>query len=58
MTSMEQALAGMWRSRDIKNRPYLMINDVRSYFAEAPEELQIGGQSLPIHVCANEFTLR
>lgn len=58
MTVMEQALVGLWRSREKQNRPYLLINDVRGYFSDAPIELTIDGQKLPVHVCANEFTLR
>ena len=58
MTAMQQALTGMWRTRDKQNWPYLLVNDVRGYFAEAPSELVIDGQHLPIHVCANEFLLR
>jgi hypothetical protein len=58
MTAMEQALAGMWRSRDKQNRPYLLVNDVRGYFAEAPAELRVDGQQIPVHDCANEFSLR
>ena len=57
MTAMEQALAGMWRSRDLK-KFYLLVNDVRGYFAEAPAELRVDGQAIPVHVCANEFSLR
>lgn len=58
MIAVEQALAGMWRNREKSNRPYLLVNDVRGYFAEAPTELQADGQQLPVHVCANEFSLR
>ena len=49
MTAMEQALAGMWRSRDLK-KFYLLVNDVRGYFAEAPAELRVDGQAIPVHV--------
>lgn len=58
MTAMEQALAGMWRSREKQKLPYLLVNDVRGYFAEAPTELLVDGQVIPVHVCANEFSLR
>ena len=34
MTAMDQALAGMWRSREKQKLPYLLVNDVRGYFAE------------------------
>ena len=45
MTAMEQALAGMWRSREKQKLPYLLVNDVRGYFADAPAELrQVRGQ--------------
>lgn len=57
MTAMEQALAGMWRNRD-QRKFYLLVNDVRGYFAEAPTELLVDGQTIPVHVCANEFSLR
>lgn len=57
MTAMEQALAGMWRSRDLK-KFYLLVNDVRGYFFDAPDELLVDGQAIPVHVCANEFSLR
>ena len=55
MTAMEQALAAMWRSRDAK-KPYLLVNDVRGYFAEAPAELLVDGQAIPVH--APRFGLR
>lgn len=58
MTAMEQALAGMWRSREKQKLPYLLVNDVRGYFSEAPTELRVDGQAIPVHVCANEFSLR
>ncbi|MCY9666476.1 PglZ domain-containing protein [Paenibacillus alginolyticus] len=58
MTAMEQALAGMWRTRDKQKLPYLLVNDVRGYFAEAPAELQVDGHQIPVHVCTNEFSLR
>lgn len=58
MTAMEQALAGMWRSRVKQKLPYLLVNDVRGYFAEARAELRVDGQTIPVHVCANEFSLR
>ena len=58
MTAMEQALAGMWRSREKQKLPYLLVNDVRGYFAEAPAELRVDGKPIPVHVCANEFGLR
>lgn len=58
MNAMEQALAGMWRSREKQKLPYLLVNDVRGYFAEAPAELLVDGQAIPVHVCANEFGLR
>lgn len=58
MTTMEQALLGIWRNRDKKNRPYLLVNDVRGYFAEAPSELVVDGERIPVHVCPNEFSLR
>jgi hypothetical protein len=58
MTAMEQALADMWRSREKQKLPYLLVNDVRGYFAEAPAELQVDGQAILVHVCANEFSLR
>ena len=41
MTAMEQALADMWRSREKQKLPYLLVNDVRGYFAEAPAELLV-----------------
>ena len=46
MTAMEQALTGMWRSREKQKLPYLLVNDVRGYFAEAPTELQVDGQAI------------
>jgi hypothetical protein len=58
MTVIEQALAGMWRTREKSERPYLLINDVRGYFADAPEKLMVDGHALPVQVCANEFALR
>lgn len=58
MIAMEQALTGMWRSREKQNQPYLLVNDVRGYFVEAPTELLIDGQIIPVHVCANEFSMR
>lgn len=58
MTAMEQALAGIWRSREKPKLPYLLVNDVRGYFAEAPAALRVDGQVIPVHVCANEFSLR
>ena len=58
MTAIEQALAGMWRSREKHKLSYLLVNDVRGYFAEAPAELGVDGQAIPVHVCANEFGLR
>lgn len=58
MTAMEQALAAMWRRREKPRLPYLLVNDVRGYFAEAPTELLVDGQTIPVHVCANEFGLR
>jgi len=58
MTAMEQALAGMWRSHEKQKLPYLLVNDVRGYFAEAPAELLVDGQAIRVHVCANEFSLR
>jgi len=58
MTATEQALADMWRSRDKQKLPYLLVNDVRGYFAEAPSELWVDGQQILVHVCANEFSLR
>jgi hypothetical protein len=57
MTAMEPALGGMWRSRDQK-KFYLLVNDVRGYFAEAPTNLQVDGQAIPVNVCVNEFGLR
>ncbi|HFT0375065.1 TPA: hypothetical protein ACH1TY_001257 [Enterobacter mori] len=58
MTALEQALASMWHSREKQKLPYLLVNDVRAYFAEAPAELQVDDQVIPVHVCANEFSLR
>lgn len=58
MTPSDQALTGMWRSREEQRLPYLLVNDVRGYFAEAPAELRVDGQAIPVHVCANEFSMR
>lgn len=58
MTAMEQALVSMWRAREKQNFSYLLLNDVRGYFVEAPTELLVDGQAIPVHVCANEFSLR
>ncbi len=58
MTILEHALAGLWRSREKKNAPYLLLNDVQGYFTDAPAELPVDGQIIPVHVCANEFSLR
>lgn len=58
MTALEQALVDMWRGRDKQKLPYLLVNDVRGYFAEAPAQLWVDGQSIPVYVCANEFSLR
>lgn len=58
MNALEHALEGIWRNRDKKNRPYLLVNDVRGYFSEAPSELIVDDQHLPVFVCANEFSLR
>jgi len=58
MTVIEQALTGLWHIREKAERPYLLINDVRGYFAEAPEQISIDGSVIPIHVCTNEFSLR
>ncbi len=58
MTAMEHALAGMWHSREKQKLPYLLVNDVRGYFSEAPAELQVDAQSIPVHVCANEISMR
>lgn len=58
MAPMIHALSGLWRSRKKPERAYLLINDVRGYFADAPPELTIDGITLPVHVCANEFALR
>jgi len=43
---------GLWRSREKPERAYLLINDVRGYFADAPPELTIDGATLPVHVSA------
>lgn len=58
MMAMKEALIGLWRNRDKIDRPYLLINDVRGYFVKAPEVVSINGNIIPVHVCANEFTLR
>ncbi|HID73297.1 TPA: PglZ domain-containing protein [Candidatus Micrarchaeota archaeon] len=58
MKVIEQTLAGLWRGREKPERPYLLINDVRGYFADAPEQVTVDGQTIPVHVCANEFALR
>jgi len=58
MMAMKQALTGLWRNRQQPERPYLLINDVRGYFAEAPEAVSVDGSIIPVHVCANEFALR
>lgn len=58
MTIMEQALSGMWHGREKQKLPYMLVNDVRGYFAEAPADLRVDDQSIPVHVCANEFSLR
>ncbi len=58
MIVKKQALIGMWRTRSHLERPYLLINDVREYFRNAPEHISIDGLSIPVHVCANEFSLR
>jgi len=51
---IEQTLAGLWRGREKPGRPYLLINDVRGYVADAPEQVTVDGQIIPVHVCANE----
>ena len=58
MMAMKQALTGLWRNREKADRSYLLINDVRGYFADAPETVSIDGTAIPVHVCANEFALR
>ncbi len=58
MMAMKQALTGLWRNREKPERTYLLINDVRGYFAESPEKVFIDGSTIPVHVCANEFALR
>ena len=58
MKVIEQTLAGLWRGREKPERPYLLINDVRGYFADAPEQVTVDGHTIPVHVCANEFALR
>lgn len=58
MMALANTLAAMWRSREKQKLPYLLVNDVRGYFAEAPAELLVDGQVIPVHVCANEFGLR
>lgn len=58
MMAMKQALTGLWRNREKPERFYLLINDVRGYFAEAPEEISTNGSPMPVHVCLNEFALR
>ena len=58
MTAMEQALSGMWQGREKQKLPYLLVNDVRGFFSEAPDELLVDDQPIIVHVCANEFSLR
>jgi len=58
MMAMKQALTGLWRNREKADRSYLLINDVRGYFADVPEAVFIDGTTIPVHVCANEFALR
>lgn len=58
MKAIEQSLTGLWLNRNNTNQPYLLINDARGYFADAPNELIVNNQKLPVHVCANEFALR
>lgn len=58
MMAMKQALTGLWRNREKADRSYLLINDVRGYFADAPETVSIDHITIPVYVCANEFALR
>ena len=58
MNVLGGALEGLWQVREHQDRPYLLINDTRGYFADAPPSISVDGADISVRVCENEWGLR